>query len=198
MYDSHTWSALCTDDPHAARMIKNIQFSYDCGVARKWFARVTCSIRTAHVQTSQKHYVLYGMATANKFAEPVRAKTRTAGCKTSFTGPNPSLGVYPELMTEHLGPRLQYRLEHQHGYTFANVNCLFRKCTFIHFRYLQLWHVFPLNCSGNYCLFVTSYVVRSKDFDTLSAWCLSFHIFNWYLALSPKFANILILFHWLI
>jgi hypothetical protein len=47
--------------------------------------QVTCSIRTAQIQTSQKHYVLYGMATANKFAEPVGAKPRTAGCKTSLT-----------------------------------------------------------------------------------------------------------------
>jgi hypothetical protein len=50
--------------------------------------RATCAIRTTHFQTPQKHYVLYGMATANKFAEPVRAKTRTVGCKTSFATTN--------------------------------------------------------------------------------------------------------------
>jgi hypothetical protein len=85
MYDSHTWSALSKDDPHAARTIRNIQFLYGWWAARKWVARVTCSIKTVHVQTSQKHYVLYGRATANKFAEPVRAKTRTAGCKTDLS-----------------------------------------------------------------------------------------------------------------
>jgi hypothetical protein len=84
MYDSHTWKALSTDDLHAARTIKKIQFLHGWWAARKWVARVTYSIRTAHVQTSQKHYFLYGMATVNKFAGPVRAKTRMAECKTSL------------------------------------------------------------------------------------------------------------------
>jgi hypothetical protein len=86
MYDSHTRRALRTNDPHASRTIKmkNLQFSYGWWAARKWVAQVICSIRTTHFQTQQRHYVLYMMATANKFAEPVRAKTHTAGCKTSF------------------------------------------------------------------------------------------------------------------
>ena len=63
----------------------NVQFSYGWWAARKLVARATCSISTTHFQTPRKHYVFYGRATANKSAEPVLAKTRTAGCKASFT-----------------------------------------------------------------------------------------------------------------
>ena len=64
----------------------NIPFSYGWGAARKLVARATCSISTTHFQTPRKYYryVLYGRATANKSAKPVRAKTRKAGCKASF------------------------------------------------------------------------------------------------------------------
>ena len=62
----------------------NIQFSYGWCAAHKLVARATCSTSTTHFQTPRKHYVLYGWATVNKSAEPVRAKTRTAGCKAIF------------------------------------------------------------------------------------------------------------------
>ena len=62
----------------------NIQFSYGWCAARNLMARATCSISTTHFLTPRKHYVIYGRATANKSAEPVRAKTRTAGCKASL------------------------------------------------------------------------------------------------------------------
>ena len=68
---SHAWS--------------NIQFSYGWWATLKLIAQATCSISTTHFQTPWKHYVLYRRATANKFAEPVHAKSRTAGCKASFT-----------------------------------------------------------------------------------------------------------------
>ena len=63
----------------------NIQFSYGWWAARKLIAWATYSTSTTHFQTPRKHYVHYGRATANKSAEPVRAKTRTAWCKASFT-----------------------------------------------------------------------------------------------------------------
>ena len=52
----------------------NIRFSYGWWAAWKLVARATCSISTIHFQTLRKHYVIYGMATGNKSADPVRAK----------------------------------------------------------------------------------------------------------------------------
>jgi hypothetical protein len=55
MYDSHTKSALSTNDPHAARTIKNTHFSYGWWAARKWVAQATCLWQERHVSKHYKH-----------------------------------------------------------------------------------------------------------------------------------------------
>jgi hypothetical protein len=75
--EAHERPARCTYDqkhPIFVRLVSGTQ--------------VSCTSHLLHKNDTRpnttKHYVLYGMATANKFAKPERAKTRTAGYKTSL------------------------------------------------------------------------------------------------------------------